>query len=414
MKQVCVRASDLGSVDGIRALVGPILDSTRDVHLDMSELGLEGTRRLPPLPLLLMSNLVMGGSAESLRRVTLPSDSAARLAVMRSGLHFSLSVAQQDSDNALNVDYPGLSPDAIQKWQHLWSSPWSLEEPSAGRLFDITPVRCEQTAEVPDVREYVKKADNAKKAVRVVVDPGLRSRESIMRDTPKGLTHYWLRLVTPMSGNAVLHKKRSMWMSLVSRRILKEILLNVVDHANNCPPSRPTIMNVRSLMILARTDGGGLDSYPRLRTLVTDNGYGLINTLRPKLQSSAEESDRRLGAGTTAEILRHAIEGPANTPNDPGLIWARDSFDTALTTTKESLANSDEDFLDAEFTLITSNPDRSDTAIWVTADGSDNIRTGELRELPFVGTTAYVTLPMPTAEIREPQPMMLSDTAATV
>lgn len=412
MKHLDVSASDLGSVDSLRNLAEAVLGSERYVHLDMSDLTLAGARRLSPVPLFLLSNLVIGGGAESLRRVTLPSDTAARLAVMRSGLHFSLSVARQEHEDDLTVEHPGLSPDSVRRWEQLWSSPWSLEEPSAGRLFDVTPIRCEQTAEVPDIREYVQKADNAKKAVRVVVDPGLRSRESIMRDTPKGLAHYWLRLVTPVSGNAELQKRRTLWMSLVSRRILKELLLNVVDHANSCPPSRPKIARMRSLMILARTDGGGSDSYPRLQILVTDNGYGLINTLRPKLLSHADTRGRALAETSAQSVLSNAIKGSARTANDPGLVWARDSFEAALATAKPSDEGAREDWLDAEFTLITGNPDSSDSAIWVTANGKGDIRTESLDSLPFVGTTAYVTLPMPTARIGEQQSRLLSESAA--
>lgn len=376
---------------GFQHLVEIIRDSEVGLHLDLSGFDLEGGQRLAPINLLLLSNLFLGAAAKTPVTVTLPSTDAARLAAMRSGLLFSL-LGRSADPSSTEVILPGVSPGALNKWIELWTEPWSPREPAVGRLFDDEP-------RVVDSRDYagagrvINNPNNAKRATRVVVDPHRRSRQFLHVQASQGLARRWLRLVTPTSRDIALTNQRETWMSIVSGRILTEPLLNLADHAIKRPPELPSRPHIKSLALLARTDGGR-DSHPRLQLLVADSGYGIVNTLRPKLERSGLRAERQVAEKSAIEILEFTVTRPATTAKDPGLPWARAGFEVAVSEAAGVGAAHDGD-LDAEFTVITSDPDCEDAAIWVTVARDRQVTRERRTTLPFVGTTVFVTLPMP-------------------
>lgn len=396
-RRIVVDADVLSDTYEFQSLVDKVINSTEQIHLDMSEFDLSSGRRLAPLSLQLLSNLFAGNAAKTITKVTLPSTDSGRLAAMRSGLYFYL-IAHWSLTGKSEIDHPKITDYAFNLWKQVWSEPWSPKEPNVGRLFEDEP-------RVVDLKEFFNNPRNAKRAARIVVDLLKQPHDFIESALPQGLAHRWLQLVTPKSHDSSLAKQREIWMSLVSGRILMEPFLNVVDHAGKrpieCPPEydferclpQPCI---KSVGLIARTEGGS-GSYPRLQVLVTDNGYGLVNTLRPKLLwNSSEESEesRRVGRSSASEILEFAVMRDAKTAQDRGLPWARTSFEVAVSKASELSLMSPSD-VEAEFTVITGDPDNNNMAIWVTARRDGTKETGSMPMLPFVGTTVFANMPMP-------------------
>lgn len=391
----------LADWDQFSQLVERILGSTEGVHLDMREFDIEGGQRLSPLPLLLLSNLFLGRAATTPVRVTLPQTDAARLVTMRSGLVFSL-LSRPSGVASTTVELPDRSSESFERWVELWTQPWSPREPAVGRLFDDEP-RAVDSRDYAGPGRVISNPNNAKRATRVVVDPHRRSREFLHSQSSQGLARRWLRLVTPSSRDADLLKRRETWISLVAGRILTEPLLNLADHAIKCPKGETPRTHIRSLALLARTDGGR-DSYPRLQMLVADNGYGIVPTLRPKLRASESETDRQMADQPGADLLHFVVSRPARTAKDPGLPWARVGFDAALAEVASTEQGIDTPEVDAEFTVISGDPDNNDAATWVTASRDGSLESQRLPSLPFVGTTVFVTLPMPRPDSGRAEP----------
>ena len=389
-RRLSVSTEILGDEEQFRDFIGQVLESSDQIELKMNPLDLAGSRhRLPPR-LLLLSNLFFGAAAQIPIRATLPSKDGVRLDIMRSGIPFSLLAVQS---HRKIVDADG-NKDLPDRWVELWTQPWSPLEPIGGRLFEDEP-------RIVDNCEVLKNENNAKRATRVVVDPHLQSASELEEKASQDLFYYWLSLVTPDSEDTQLLDKRKQWMRMVTNCVVKEPLLNLSHHAISCPPDIAPRQGIRSLVMLGRTDGGGKDSYPRLQMLVADNGYGLVDTLRPKLQASGLKVDREQADKTALEILRYAVFRPASTAKDPGLAWARERFVSANKLCESSSQN--EELTNAQLTVITGDSDSNEDAIWVTVKENGDWRDGgKVKGVPFVGTTVFATLPMPNQHTHSP------------
>lgn len=371
-----------------------VVGSSEKIHLDMSDFDLSRGRRLAPINLQLLANLFAGNSSDIITKITLPTTDSGRLHAMRSGLYFYL-VAHRSQVGDIEIIHPNISEHHFAEWKRLWSQPWSPREPIVGRLFEDDP-------RIVDVKEFFQNPRNAKRATRIVVDILKQPHDFIESALPQGLAHRWLQLVTPTSHDPELVKQRDIWMSLVSGRILMEPFLNVVDHAGKRPPEYPPEFDkarcpprpcIKSVGLIARTEGGS-GSFPRLHLLVTDNGYGLVNTLRPKLLWDTSRSNNEIGSSSASDILNFAVMREAKTAQDRGLPWARTSFEVAVSKASKTSSMSSKD-VDADFTVITGDPDNNHRAIWITAKRDGTKESGVMPVLPFVGTTVFVTMPMP-------------------
>lgn len=369
----------------IRAATG----GGRPVLVDLSEFSLVGGTRQQPIPLLILANAALGVAQRAPVSISLPTDDVARLAILRSGILFAVASSAGIHGHSPIV---GMAPDVVSKWLELWSRPWSPHEPILGRLFDDEP-------RVVDGREFsgpggiLKNKSNAKRATRVIVDPHPRGREFVREQCAGKLAGSWLSAVIPSSQNTEVALRRNVWAGVVTQRVLVEPLLNVVDHAFKRPAGETTTVPYqRSFMLLARTDGGGVESHPRLHLLVADGGYGLVQTLRPKLSVSDNQAEAAMAECSAEEILGFAVGRPAMTAADPGLPWARSGFAHAV---DEAVRTGviDDDRLNYEFTVLTGDPDTNGTLIArCTVDGKVNT---EAQAMPFIGTCVLVTLPVP-------------------
>lgn len=364
------------------------------VELDLTSLEVDSAKRVDPVKLLLLSNYVQQLGQSAPMHIQMPDEDVARLAVMRSGLLFS---ALQNCDRFPETGFTlrGVSDDASAAWRDLWTQSWSPREPAAGRLFDDEPRILDGRPRKGEVN-VLKNPNNAKRATRVVVDPHTRSREFLNSQASQGLAKRWLRVVTPTSADKALRDRRELWMGVVSERIVREPLLNLKDHALKRPSGSDHLSNIRSLALLARTDGGS-DSYPRLHILVSDSGYGVVATQRPRLCASDDEIDRQLAADDAEGILRYVLSRPAITANDPGLPWARTGMQVATGQAIGPDGGSTDRDVAAEMTLITGD-DRRHRSIWVTAHRNGGYSSGAVEGVPFIGTTFFASLPMPRSE----------------
>jgi hypothetical protein len=120
--------------------------------------------------------------------------------------------------------------------------------------------------------------------------------------------------------------------------------------------------------------------------IVTDTGYGAINTLRPKRKRRIPQ----VGNETGEEVLTAAVTGRAQTMNDPGLIWARTGFEIAI---REAGTPMDDD-IQHEFTILAGDGLNGDV-VWVSVHADGSSETGRHRGIPFVGTTVFASLPIP-------------------
>jgi hypothetical protein len=388
----------LSADEPFQEMIGALLayrDAGDHIQLDLSEFDLAGSQRLRPLHLLLLANVVLGAAGDTPMSLVMPNADTARLAVLRSGLLFSLA-SRPRPICAGDINGLAVSNEIVQRWLNLWQIPWSPAQPALGRLFEDEPRPVDRS-------EVLANARNAKNATRVVIDPHLESRESLLRQASNGLAGAWLRSVTPVSQDRAVQHRRDLWKSLVTARVLGEPLINLPDHALTCPPGAdPLERHVRSMVLLARTDGGGEESRPRLHMLVVDNGYGLVRTLRPKLSRQGATTAERKHAGSSAtELVAFALSRPAKTVNDPGLPWARASFATAvagaMSDSKEHAPLLAFDLTEAEFTVIAGDPADKESAVWASTPASDDaeVQGGALRSVPFTGTTVFASLPIP-------------------
>ncbi|MYG27518.1 MAG: hypothetical protein F4213_16105 [Boseongicola sp. SB0677_bin_26] len=403
--RISIDADTIAESGKFQEVIENIVGSSEDIHLDMSDFDLSGGRRLAPINLQLLANLFAGSSSDTVTKVTLPTTDSGRLHAMRSGFYFYL-VAHRSQIGNIEIIHPNISDNDFAEWKRLWSQPWSPREPIVGRLFEDDP-------RIVDVKKFFKNPRNAKRATRIVVDILKQPHDFIESALPQGLAHRWLQLVTPTSNDPKLVKQRDIWMSLVSGRILMEPFLNVVDHAGKRPPEYPPEYDmarcpprpcIKSVGLIARTEGGS-GSYPRLQLLVTDNGYGLVNTLRPKLLWEKSKSSNEIGNSSASDILDFAVMRDANTAQDRGLPWARTSFEVAVSKASKTSSMSSKD-IEADFTIMTGDPDNNNSAIWITAKRDGTKESGTMSALPFVGTTVFVTMPMPCG-----QPVQESDEA---
>lgn len=385
---------DAPFAEAVARLLG---SSTGDrVVLDFADLTLSTAQRLRPFHLLVLANVVMTARQDLQLGIAFPRTDTARLAVLRSGLLFGLAGRQNPIRTA---DIEGLSaaPEQVDKWLDLWRMPWSPGQAVLGQLFDDQP----RPVDDPTVLDNTA---NAKKATRIVVDPHLESRDSLMEQASRGIAGAWLQCVTPSSSDDSLRRRRLRWQSLVTSRVLGEPLINLPDHALTRPLGSQTLEHpIHSLVLLARTDGGGTESAPRLQLVVSDNGYGLVRTLRPKLQRSDSAAPERAHAEDKAEdLLAWALSRPARTVQDPGLPWARDTFGTAVQHAdgldEAAAASRAGYFVDVEFTIITGDPDASNETVWASVPytgQADHVRCGRIHGVPFNGTTVFAHLPIP-------------------
>jgi hypothetical protein len=359
-----------------------------EVTLDFSAFELNGAARQHPSPLLILANAALGVADRAPLSVVLPKEDQARLALLRSGILFAVAVSAERYRHEALV---GMDPDVARQWLELWSTPWSPHEPILGRFFDELPVAVDGP-EFAGPGGILKNRSNAKRATRVIIDPHPRGRDFIREQCAGKLAGGWLSAVIPGSPDTQRAMKRNVWSGVVTQRVLLEPLLNVVDHAFTRPidgtPSLPAAP-ARSFVLLARTDGGGKQSNPRLHLLVADSGYGLVSTLRPKLKSSGLVSEKGIANSTSAGLLKFAIERPAKTAADPGLPWARSGF--AHVVSAGHYAGSDE--YEYEFTILTGDPD--DGTMLVARCTSNGLIDTKSFPMPFLGTSILVTLPVP-------------------
>lgn len=365
----------------IEALVHADLEET--VCLDFSGLRLGSKMRLESRPLLILANVLLGAAGHVPVTLVLPDEDAARLAVLRSGLLFSL-VNRARAADALSVHGLG-SSDGARRWLDLWSNPWAPIQPHLGELFGPDPVPV-------DSAEILANPANAKKATRIVTELHLERRQLLQQQMADGLAGSWLRAVIPQTTSRGLKDARSTWCGLVASRVLGEPILNLSDHAMQRPPgAAPMFRKGHSLVLLARTDGGGEFSYPRLHMVVADNGYGIVSTLRPKLHEDPLAVELGITAESPAsEVLRLALSHRAESIDDPGLSWARVTFGQTI---KEADVTSQD--ISLQFTVLTGE---KGSLVWATVPQSGevaDIRSGVLPGVPFTGTTVFAVVPMP-------------------
>ncbi|HEY5244434.1 MAG TPA: hypothetical protein VIJ60_02115 [Acidimicrobiales bacterium] len=392
----------LSSDDDLCALVEGICQSRGPVHLDLEAFDLDSPQRLDPLRLYILSNVCLNAPRGHIRRLTLPAGDNARLALMRSGLLFGIfSRSTIGASDTPTID--GLGNASLHLWIELWSHPWSPMEPAVGRLFEEDEPRLMDSKDFAGPNGAFANASNAKKATRVVVDPHRRSRRLLQSRSNQGLAGRWLNLVTPTSQDSDLRAHRRTWRSVVAGRVLVEPLLNLVDHAIKCPEGAGRRRDIRSLALLARTEGGGTESHPRLQMLIADNGYGLVETLRPKLRQSSDNAERDRADQSALDVLRFAATRPACTAKDPGLPWSRSGFEVAVDEAQHSkkLEGVMEDrsigYAPDEFSIISGDPDNENRTIWVRMRRNDAPESGSVEGVPFIGTTVFATIPMPTS-----------------
>lgn len=388
----------LSDDEPFRDAVGELLASQatgEGVVIDFSALELSTSQRLRPFHLLVLANVLLSTAGEIPVKLKMPTSDSARLAVLRSGIVFSLACRPSPITPA-NIQGIEASERTLQQWLELWRLPWSPFQPALGRLFHDEP---RPVDEAPVLRNF----RNAKNAIRVVVDAHLNSRDSLLQQASNGLAGAWLQSVTPSSQDRAVQHRRDVWQKLVTSRVLGEPLINLPDHALTCPQAAvPFNREVRSLVLLARTDGGGGKSHPRLHLVVADNGYGLVRTLRPKLRSGgATPAESNYAEKSAADVMTFAMSRPAKTVNDPGLAWARSAFGTAITNTSTGLTSTEgveTDLADTEFTLITGDPENSDNTVWARTPSSgraEDVMHGIVDGVPFIGTTVFASLPIP-------------------
>ena len=385
---VSFTVDELAESEPLVAAVERILSLNSDdeqVVLDFSALEFSSAHRIRPFNLLLLANVVGATAHRPALKLVLPADDNARLLVLRSGLLFSLATRKR-AVSASDID--GLTDARLaSRWLEIWKRPWSPVQPTLGRLFDDEPRPVDDRAVLSNPR-------NAKRATRIIVDPHLLSREALMHHASQGLAGAWLSSVVPDSSNERRREARDMWQGLVTSRVLGEPLINLPDHASTRPNGSPALnRQVHSLVLLARTDGGGDVSYPRLHALISDNGYGLVSTLRPALRRpGAPVREAEMANASAIDVLKFALTRPAKNVNDPSLPWARETFGIAV-------GAMDDRFLgDVEFTVITGDEDNGNDAVWASVPSSgrgEDVTTGVVAGVPFVGTTVFACLPMP-------------------
>lgn len=369
------------------ALAGTREDSA-GLHLDFQPLAGASAERASMRWLAAMGNVILNFAGPLPLRVTFPSGDPGRLLLYRSGLLYALA-RHERLGRPLAIEGFGDSR-AFNPWLRLWSVPW---RPGGlgmdGRLLDDEPRAVDTDRAVRDAGALVNRS-NAKNAIRVIIDPHRREKSVVRQSASMGLARGWIGAVLPGSRNDELVTRRRLWKDVVTQRILTEALDNVTDHAFVRPEGARSVAerDAASYVTMARTDGGGDESAPRLHLVVADNGYGVVTTLRAKL-AKGSEADRNLArTGDAVSVAAHAFRQRARTATDPGLLWARTGFVTALDRVP---VTSDDD---AELTMLTSDHETGSLVV-VRIDRHDNVHRETLTDVPFQGTTILASLPMP-------------------
>jgi len=363
-------------------------EANTGVHLDFSALTGDSAERSSLRWVAAIGNLVLNSVGQVPLRVSFPDTDPGRLLLYRSGLVYGLA-RRRNSQMETIID--GLAEDgAVGRWLSLWSQPWSPGGLGMdGRLFDDEPRAVDTDQAVRDAGA-LGKPSNAKNAIRVIVDPHRRDKSTIRQSASMGLARGWIGAVLPGSRDGVLVQHRRLWKDIVTQRILTEALDNVTDHAFVRPGGAVPLAerDAASFVTLARTDGGGEESAPRLQLVIADNGYGVPATLGAKLAVGTAEERSVADEASALRLAEYAFRRRAKTATDPGLLWARTGFATALC---EAPAASDDD---AELTMLTSDP-VSGTLVVVRIDRHDHTHQEALTDVPFQGTTILASMPMP-------------------
>lgn len=381
-----VRAA--GGVQKVAAALAEAKAEEAGLHLDFSPLTGDSAERSALRWVAAIGNLVLNFVEHVPLRVSFPDTDPGRLLLYRSGLVYGLA-RRWKAQRHTSID--GLHGEAaVGRWLSLWSEPW---RPGGlgmdGRLFDDEPRPVDTDASVRDAGALGKPA-NAKNAIRVIVDPHRRDKSTIRQSASMGLARGWIGTVLPGSRDNDLVRRRRIWKDVVTQRILTEALDNVTDHAFVRPAGAAPLAerDAASFVTLARTDGGGEESAPRLQLLIADNGYGVPATLRAKLAVGGAEEKAIVAAGSTAQLAGYVFRQRAKTATDPGLLWARTGFVTALC---EAPAASDDE---AELTMLTSDY-ATGTLLVVRIDRHDHVHQEAFTDVPFQGTTILASMPMP-------------------
>lgn len=396
MTTISITENEFTDTELFRTVVERLLEcqrTNRAVTMDFSGFALGSKHRVRNtanqsewlFPIILSNVLLVAAGAVPLR-VKMPRNDSAVLVLLRSGILFSLR-NRHASLEATDIEGLGTAAE-VSKWLDLWNTPWSPMAPTLGMLFETYPRPVDRS-------DVLANRNNAKHAIRVVIDSHLERRERLLDQATNGLGGSWLTKIVPESKDPDLREKRRRWSSVVASRLLGEPLINVPDHALTKPPNADPIQRVvHSLLLLGRTDGGGAASYPRLQILIADNGYGMIASLRDKVDRIPAAAKAGVTSSSSGEdLLRYAASGPAETIDDPGLSWARVAFGFAAT----AGAAGDDD-PESQFCLVSGDPNRNHAVTWASVPRSGEvaeIKTSNIEGVPFHGSTVVANLAMP-------------------
>lgn len=363
------------------------------LHLDFSSMQGDSAERASLRWVAALGNLILTGLEDLPLRVGLPAGDPARLLIYRSGLMYGVARRQRAGGKVVIDGLQSRRP--VEQWLRLWSEPWRPGGPGMdGKLLDDEPRPVDTDSAVREIGALINRS-NAKNAIRVIIDPHRREKATIRQSAALGLARGWIGSVLPGSRDDDLLQRRRLWKDVVTQRILTEALDNIVDHAFARPAAVAPLAEreAASFVALARTDGGGDKSAPRLQLVVADNGYGVPATIRAKL-AAGPTADGVPAEGTGPVLAAHAFRQKARTATDPGLLWARTGFATAL-----SEAPVDDE---AELAMLTSD-DATGTLVLVTIDRHDEMHAEAFADVPFQGTTILATLPMPHRPVAGPE-----------
>ena len=382
--------SDIRTSEGLRRVAAGLTEAEAEgagLHVDFSPMTGDSAERSSLRWVAAIGNVVLNSVGESPLRVSFPESDPGRLLIYRSGLVYGLARRLRTGrDGELTGFEKGA---AVTDWLRLWSEPW---RPGGlgmdGRLLDDEPRPIDTEHAVRNAGTLAKRS-NAKNAICVIVDPHRREKSTIRQSASMGLARGWIGAVLPGSRDVDVLKRRRLWKDVVTQRILTEALDNITDHAFVRPNEAHPLpeRDAASYVTLARTDGGGEKSAPRLQLVIADNGYGVPATLRAKLGMGSIHERALATEATGLQLAAHAFRQRAKTATDPGLLWARTGFVTAL---DEAAVLDDE----AELTMLTSD-DATGTLVVVRIDRNDEVHQEEFSDVPYRGTTILATLPMP-------------------
>jgi hypothetical protein len=379
-----IDTSAVSDIEAFGAVARKFVSAARHgdaLQLDLSHFAPSQHQHFRPFNLILLANLLVGNTDANQVEVVLPATDTGNLLVLRSGIIFALVNRPGAKMGNRLITVGGQPVDPV--WLHRWSSAWTPIQPMLGSVFPQEPRLVKESA-------LLSRPDNEKRATRVIIDPHLEPRAKLLSHAQNGMAGPWIRWVIT-GDNPANRKRRDIWLSGLTSKVLGEPLLNIVDHGLSRPSTAtPLDRPVRSMVLFARTDGGGEKSHPRLQVMVSDTGYGAINTLRDKLPNRRYA---HLKPDASAEEILHGIVmGKAETMNDPGVAWARSGFEVAV---REGAPSDAQERGQHEFTMISGDGVADGEAVWVRVDPDGKPEVGRLPGVPFVGTTVFVTLPIP-------------------